>query len=220
MGKWNEIDMAERFNIIDSEIQKDVAMLEQKVADFPVKYEITGAWIRPFFLDTPRKDDRPYSYINIATHSSTVNPDIFKIIKDSGFEIYSVWYNNTHKIVIGIYREIDIEAVENYERNKMEIIAVCGSVKFKDEMLEYRDEQMKNGKWVLLPENMDVDIQKIDDQVKKEMDKLHLRKIDCADKVLIWNRGGYVGESTRKEREYAKAHNKDIEFIEYTNEMK
>ena len=96
----------------------------------------------------------------------------------------------------------------------MEIIAVCGSVKFKDEMLEYRDEQMKNGKWVLLPENMDVDIQKIDDQVKKEMDKLHFRKIDCADKVLIWNRGGYVGESTKKEYEYAKSHNKDIEFIE------
>ena len=96
----------------------------------------------------------------------------------------------------------------------MEIIAVCGSVKFKDEMLEYRDEQMKNGKWVLLPENMDVDIQKIDDQVKKEMDKLHLRKIDCADKVLIWNRGGYVGESTRKEREYAYSKNKEIAFLE------
>ena len=118
MGKWNGIDMAERFNIIDSEIQKDVAMLEQKVADFPVKYEITGAWIRPFFLNTPRKEDSPYSYINIATHSYTVNPDIFKIIKDSGFEIYSVWYNNTHKIVIGIYREIDIDTIKKEKVGK------------------------------------------------------------------------------------------------------
>ena len=87
-------------------------------------------------------------------------------------------------------------------------------------MLEYRDEQMKNGKWVLLPENMDVDIQKIDKQVKKRMDRLHLRKIDCADKVLVWNRGGYVGESVKKEIEYARSHNRFIEFLEYDSKEK
>ena len=97
----------------------------------------------------------------------------------------------------------------------MEIIAVCGSVKFKDEMLEYQNEQMKNGKWILLPENMDIDIQMIDRRVKKQMDKLHLRKIDCADKVLVWNRNGYIGESTMKEIEYARYHNRFVEFLEY-----
>lgn len=97
----------------------------------------------------------------------------------------------------------------------MEIIAVCGSVKFKEEMLEYRDDQMSNGKWILLPENMDIDIQMIDKRVKRQMDRLHLRKIDCADKVLVWNRGGYIGESTQKEIKYARTHNKDVEFIEY-----
>ena len=102
----------------------------------------------------------------------------------------------------------------------MEIIAVCGSVKFKDEMLEYQNEQMKNGKWILLPENMDIDIQMIDRRVKKQMDRLHLRKIDYADKVLIWNRNGYVGESTRKEIEYARSHNRFVEFLEYDSKEK
>ena len=34
---------------------------------------------------------------------------------------------------------------------------------------------------------------------KAVLDALHLRKIDLADRVLIVNPGGYVGESTRRE---------------------
>lgn len=96
----------------------------------------------------------------------------------------------------------------------MEIVVICGSVRFKNEMLGYRDEQMTKGKWILLPENMDIDIQKIDRRVKDQMDQLHLKKIDCADKVIIWNREGYMGESTRRELSYSLKNNKAIEFIE------
>jgi hypothetical protein len=96
----------------------------------------------------------------------------------------------------------------------MEIITLCGSIRFQSEMLQYRDQQMRNGKWILLPENMDIDIQKVDQRVKKQMDELHLRKIDCADKVLIWNRDGYIGESTKKEIDYAHSKNKQIIFLE------
>src|SRR5438105_7030562 len=37
-----------------------------------------------------------------------------------------------------------------------------------------------------------------------ELDILHLSKIDDADEVLILNVSGYVGESTRRELEYAQ----------------
>ena len=96
----------------------------------------------------------------------------------------------------------------------MDIICVCGSVRFKDEMLKFRDEQNAKGNWVLLPENMEIDIQKIDTRVKERMDSLHKYKIDHADSVLIWNKGGYIGESTRQEMFYALEQEKPIKYLE------
>ena len=39
---------------------------------------------------------------------------------------------------------------------------------------------------------------------KAALDELHLRKIDLADRVLVVNPGGYVGESTSREIAYAR----------------
>lgn len=47
---------------------------------------------------------------------------------------------------------------------------------------------------------------------KAVLDALHLRKIDLADRVLIVNPGGYIGESTRREIAYAKATGKPLTF--------
>lgn len=46
------------------------------------------------------------------------------------------------------------------------------------------------------------------------MDALHLRKIDLADRVLIVNPGGCLGESTRRELAYAQAAGKPISFTD------
>ena len=47
---------------------------------------------------------------------------------------------------------------------------------------------------------------------KAVLDALHLRKIDLADRVLVVNPGGYVGESTRQEIDYARAAGKPVSF--------
>jgi len=96
----------------------------------------------------------------------------------------------------------------------MQIIVVCGSVRFKDEMYAFRDEQNKLGNWILLPENMELDVQKIDERVKAAMDGLHLDKIERSDSVLIWNRNGYIGKSTSAELTYARVRGKPIKFLE------
>jgi hypothetical protein len=49
---------------------------------------------------------------------------------------------------------------------------------------------------------------------KAVLDALHLRKIDLADRVLVVNPGGYVGESTRREIAYARAAGKPITLAE------
>ena len=58
------------------------------------------------------------------------------------------------------------------------------------------------------------------DRVKTMLDELHKRKIDLSDEVLILNVGGYIGESTRSELEYAKAHGKDVRYLETTKPEK
>ena len=49
---------------------------------------------------------------------------------------------------------------------------------------------------------------------KAVLDALHLRKIDLADRVLIVNPGGYIGESTRREIAYAQEAGKPIAFTD------
>ena len=101
----------------------------------------------------------------------------------------------------------------------MAIETVCGSIKFSREMMKYRDEQLSNGNWVLIPENMELDAQ-MNDTIKAKMDILHKSKIDVADTVLIWNRNGYIGKSTRSELDYAQRNNKPITFLEDPTDKK
>jgi len=52
--------------------------------------------------------------------------------------------------------------------------------------------------------------------VAEAMDELHLRKIDLADEIFVLNRDDYIGESTNKEIQYAKEHDKIIRW--YTHD--
>jgi hypothetical protein len=50
------------------------------------------------------------------------------------------------------------------------------------------------------------------DDDKRRLDELHLRKIDMADSVLVVNPGGYIGDSTRREIEYATRTGKPVGY--------
>lgn len=98
------------------------------------------------------------------------------------------------------------------------IICYCGSLRvalaaFKK--AEY--ESVLRGEIALLPCCMFVDIQReygAESDYKIKADELHKRKIDIADEVFILNVGGYIGESTRNELEYAKSIGKPIKYLE------
>lgn len=44
------------------------------------------------------------------------------------------------------------------------------------------------------------------------LEKAHFRKIDLSDGIYVVNIGGYIGESVKKEIEYALKYNKEIVF--------
>ena len=43
---------------------------------------------------------------------------------------------------------------------------------------------------------------------------MHKRKIDMADEIYVINVGGYIGDSTRSEIQYAEAHGKPVRYYE------
>ena len=51
-------------------------------------------------------------------------------------------------------------------------------------------------------------------EVKAMLDRQHLAKIDLADEIFVINVDNYIGDSTRKEIEYAKAKGKHVGFLE------
>lgn len=52
------------------------------------------------------------------------------------------------------------------------------------------------------------------DAIKFMLDELHKRKIDLSDEILVLNKDGYVGSSTRSEIEYANKTTKRIRWME------
>lgn len=46
------------------------------------------------------------------------------------------------------------------------------------------------------------------------LDRVHLKKIDLCDELLVFNHNGYIGESTQREIDYAKSIGKTIYYHE------
>ncbi|MFJ9389236.1 hypothetical protein ACIRON_10490 [Nocardioides sp. NPDC101246] len=90
-----------------------------------------------------------------------------------------------------------------------EIVCICGSVRFAGEMRAANRDLTLAGAIVVAPGEADV---QITEEQKTALGDLHLRKIDLADRVLVVNPGGYLGESTRREIAYARATGKPVSF--------
>lgn len=99
--------------------------------------------------------------------------------------------------------------------NGYNIITLCGSIKFKDEFMKVQEKLTLEGNIVFTP-NFFNNIKKedIDLETKKMLDKMHRQKIDMSDEIYVINPGGYIGESTKSEIEYAKSKGKKISYLE------
>lgn len=103
-------------------------------------------------------------------------------------------------------------------QGKYPVVTLCGSTRFKDEFYEAQKRLTLEGNIVIsvdpfghagnqeVWDGMDEDTLSKWFCVKtKEMiDDMHKRKIDMADSSYVINVGGYIGESTRSEINYAE----------------
>lgn len=100
------------------------------------------------------------------------------------------------------------------------VVCLCGSTRFMEAFFDAGWEETLAGKIVLsvgvcrYAADEGHGAEMLGPEIAARLDELHLRKIDLADEVLILNVGGYIGESTRRELEYARAAGKPIRFLE------
>lgn len=99
---------------------------------------------------------------------------------------------------------------------KYKVITLCGSTKFKDEFINEQKRLTLEGNIVisvgLFGHSGDGEV--FNDNVKAMLDDMHKRKIDMADEILVINKGGYIGSSTRSEIEYALSTGKKVNYLE------
>ena len=102
------------------------------------------------------------------------------------------------------------------------VITLCGSTRFKNEYIEVQKRLTLDGNIVLsvglfghsgdsgVWENMDEGTLT---KTKEMLDDMHKRKIDMADEIFVINVGGYIGDSTQSEIEYAIEHGKTVRYL-------
>lgn len=107
--------------------------------------------------------------------------------------------------------------------SKYKVITLCGSTRFKDAFIETQKRLTLEGNIVIsvglfghsgddeVWENMDEGTRT---KTKMMLDDMHKSKIDMADEIYVINVGGYIGESTRSEIDYAKSKGKAINYLE------
>jgi len=103
------------------------------------------------------------------------------------------------------------------------VITLCGSIRFKDEFIKQQKRLTLEGNIVisvvffnhaddsLAWESMDEDTRR---KTKEMLDDIHKRKIDMADEIFVINVGGYIGDSTKSEIEYAHKTGKKVKYLE------
>ena len=106
---------------------------------------------------------------------------------------------------------------------KYKVVTLCGSTRFKNEFMEVQKKLTLEGNIVIsvglfghsgdseVWENMDEGTLT---QTKEMLDDMHKRKIDMADEIFVINVGGYIGDSTRSEIDYAIEHGKRVRYLE------
>lgn len=100
--------------------------------------------------------------------------------------------------------------------NGFKIVTLCGSTRFKEQFFEVQKKLTLEGYIVI---SVGLFGHSGDDEVwtegtKEMLDKMHLSKIDLADEIFVINVNGYIGESTKREIEYAKSTGKIVNYLE------
>ena len=100
---------------------------------------------------------------------------------------------------------------------EIKVITICGSMRYSKEMMKISEElEWKKG-YAVIQCVYNVDGLKYDGLDASILDKIHRKKIDISDAIYVVNIDGYIGDSTKKEIEYALNSGKEVIYHEKIN---
>ena len=98
---------------------------------------------------------------------------------------------------------------------KVEIITLCGSLKFQKEMMMVAEVMALKGNCILTPVYPIIENSERTEEQLEKLKEAHFKRIELSDAILVIDIDGYIGYSTNLEIEYAKKLEKEI--IYYTD---
>jgi len=100
---------------------------------------------------------------------------------------------------------------------EIKVITICGSMRYSKEMMKISEElELKKG-YAVIQCVYNVDGLKHEGVDASILDKIHRKKIDISDAIYVVNIDGYIGNSTKKEIEYAINNDKEVMYHETIN---
>ena len=97
---------------------------------------------------------------------------------------------------------------------EVKVITICGSMRYSKEMMKIAEElELKKG-YAVIQCVYNIDGQKYEGVDAGILDKIHRKKIDISDAIYVVNIGGYIGNSTKNEIEYALENGKEVIYHE------
>ena len=101
----------------------------------------------------------------------------------------------------------------------MKVVTICGSLRFEKEMIDIAfDLEINKGYCVIQCVYDSKNLMLTEKQTQNIVD-CHWRKIDISDAIYVVNIGGYIGQSTKNEIEYAKRNGKEVIYHEQPKEQ-
>jgi hypothetical protein len=129
-------------------------------------------------------------------------------------EISREFYRNAGEAAVRTFLALRV-GLRIEDAHRPTIVCLCGSTRFSEAYREANLRETLAGRIVL---SIGCDFKSdqalgLTDADKARLDALHLKKVELADEILVLNIGGYVGDSTRKEIEYAKSEGKRVRYL-------
>ncbi len=96
----------------------------------------------------------------------------------------------------------------------VKVVTICGSMKFAKDMITIASDLEKKYGWCVIQCVYDINQATT---TKEEMDNIvnaHWKKIDISDAIYVVNIGGYIGNSTTNEINYALSKGKEVIYYE------
>lgn len=110
---------------------------------------------------------------------------------------------------------LDTDLVRFLKSKPSKIVTVCGSIKYKEEILKINTELSLQNYIVFLDSVLTEELNNtIHSEERPLLLELMKDKIKMSDTIYVVNKDGYIDDKTKAEIEYAKEHNKEIIYME------